>query len=170
MLTDAKKSASRPAQWWYQFQYLRYLESVFGLRKKAKICNIVSSKTHVKRFTANSETCFQLDGPFTDLQDAKEEDEDAEASVRRDVRLDLAVQSHPGHDAGKPDDEPDELEAHVEVEPQRVHPPEVARHDGADRHQDAPREQVERTMRPTQAVGEGPVGDSFACKQVQRTS
>jgi hypothetical protein len=53
----------------------------------------------------------------------------------------------------------------VEVEPQRVHAPEVARHDGADRHQDAPREQVERTVRTTQAVGERPVGDGFACKK-----
>ena len=37
MLTDAKKSASRPAQWWYQFQNLRYLESLLGLRKIARI-------------------------------------------------------------------------------------------------------------------------------------
>ena len=37
MLIAAKKSASRPTQWWYQFQNLRYLESLLGLRKIARI-------------------------------------------------------------------------------------------------------------------------------------
>jgi hypothetical protein len=37
MLIAAKKSASLPTQWWYQFQNLRYLESFLGLRKIARI-------------------------------------------------------------------------------------------------------------------------------------
>ena len=105
----------------------------------------------------------ELDEP-TDLQDAEEEDEDAEASVRGDVGLDLAIQRHAGHDAGEADDEPNELDADVEVEPERVHPPEVAGEDGADGHQDAPREHVERAVSTTQAVGEGPVHGSLACR------
>lgn len=99
----------------------------------------------------------------SDLQDAEEEDEDAEASVRRDVGLDLVVERHAGHDAGEADDEADELEADVEVEPERVHAAEVARHDGADGHQDAPREHVERAMSTPQAVGERAVNRSSAC-------
>lgn len=84
--------------------------------------------------------------------------------MRRDVRLDLAVQRHAGDDSGEADDEGGELDADVEVEPERVHPPEVARQDGADGHQDAPGEEVEPSVRPPQAVGEGPVGESFPCR------
>lgn len=99
-----------------------------------------------------------------DLKDAEDEDEDAEAPVRRDVGLDLVVEGNSGDDAGEADDEGDELDADVEVEPERVHPLEVARQDGADRHQDAPREQVQSTVCPPQTVGERPVHESFTCR------
>jgi hypothetical protein len=53
----------------------------------------------------------------------------------------------------------------VEVEPERVHPPEVARQDGADGHEDAPREHVQCAVGTTQAVGERPVDGSPACRR-----
>jgi hypothetical protein len=54
----------------------------------------------------------------------------------------------------------------VEVEPERVHPPEVARDDGADGHQDAPREHVEGAMGAPQAVRERSVNGSSPCRWI----
>ncbi|RYR00816.1 hypothetical protein Ahy_B07g088924 isoform I [Arachis hypogaea] len=44
MFKDAKKSAILPDQLWYKFQRFRYLESLFGLKKKASSFCIVLSK------------------------------------------------------------------------------------------------------------------------------
>uniref|UniRef100_A0A0A9GWR7 Uncharacterized protein n=1 Tax=Arundo donax TaxID=35708 RepID=A0A0A9GWR7_ARUDO len=49
MLIAAKKSASLPTQWWYQFQNLRYFESFLGLRKNARICKMPSTSTNMPR-------------------------------------------------------------------------------------------------------------------------
>ena len=68
------------------------------------------------------------------MQNAEEKHEYAEASVGRDIGLDLAIQSHTGDNTGEPDDETCELDAKMKVEPERVHAPEVACYDGADRH------------------------------------
>jgi hypothetical protein len=62
-----------------------------------------------------------------DLQDAEEKHEYAEPSVGWDIGLDLAIQSYTGDDTGEANDEAGELDADVEVEPERVHAAEVAR-------------------------------------------
>lgn len=70
--------------------------------------------------------------------------------MRRDVGLDLAVQRYSDDNASQTQDESHELDAGMEVEPQRVPSPAVPCDDGANWQEHTPREQVERPMSPFQ--------------------